>query len=210
MSISFGNIVNTPGSATLTTKGDILTHDGTSPVRLAVGSEGQVLTSQSTATYGLSWRAAPASSISKWDLIHNAVTTANGAATYTISNIPSTYHCLRFIVQGKSTSTAIATTEAFIRINGDSTSSNHIIGYGYDASQSEIDSSATYSLGINLDFAIAGSKTNYTSYLGLAEGYIYLANDTSGYKTLQWRSIGNESEEATMVMKEYWSVGIYR
>jgi hypothetical protein len=39
----------------LTTKGDIITYDGTNYVRLARGTDGQVLTSRSSATAGLAW-----------------------------------------------------------------------------------------------------------------------------------------------------------
>lgn len=39
----------------LTTKGDLLASDGTNDVRLAVGTNGQVLTASSTATAGVTW-----------------------------------------------------------------------------------------------------------------------------------------------------------
>ena len=39
----------------LTTKGDIITYDGTNYVRLARGTDGQVLTSRGSATAGLVW-----------------------------------------------------------------------------------------------------------------------------------------------------------
>lgn len=39
----------------LTTKGDIITYDGTNYVRLARGGDGQVLTSRASATPGLAW-----------------------------------------------------------------------------------------------------------------------------------------------------------
>jgi hypothetical protein len=44
-----------PGSVILTTKGDVLTHDGSTVVRLGVGTNGQVLTANSTATDGIEW-----------------------------------------------------------------------------------------------------------------------------------------------------------
>jgi hypothetical protein len=40
---------------TLTTKGDVLTHDGANENRLGVGTEGQVLTADSTAANGVKW-----------------------------------------------------------------------------------------------------------------------------------------------------------
>jgi hypothetical protein len=39
----------------LTTKGDIVTHNGTNSVRLAVGSDGDVLTADSAQTNGIKW-----------------------------------------------------------------------------------------------------------------------------------------------------------
>ena len=44
----------------LTTKGDIVTHDGTNSVRQAVGTNGYVLTADSTQTNGIKWAAAAA------------------------------------------------------------------------------------------------------------------------------------------------------
>ncbi len=40
------------------TKGDLIGHDGSASVRLAVGTDGQILTADSTATSGLKWAAA--------------------------------------------------------------------------------------------------------------------------------------------------------
>jgi hypothetical protein len=48
----------------MTTKGDIITHNGTDSVRLAVGTDNYVLTASSTAANGLAWKAAPPASLS--------------------------------------------------------------------------------------------------------------------------------------------------
>lgn len=45
-------------SSTLTTKGDLLVHDGTALARLPVGTNGQVLTADSTQPDGVKWAAA--------------------------------------------------------------------------------------------------------------------------------------------------------
>jgi len=44
----------------LTTKGDVLTHDGNKEIRLGVGANGEVLTSDSTAPNGIKWDSVPA------------------------------------------------------------------------------------------------------------------------------------------------------
>jgi hypothetical protein len=44
-----------PVSVSVTTKGDLQTHNGTDPARLPVGTNGQVLSSDSTETTGLKW-----------------------------------------------------------------------------------------------------------------------------------------------------------
>lgn len=49
--------------STLTTKGDLIVRDSTSPVRIGVGSNGQVLTADSAATPGVKW-ATPATAAS--------------------------------------------------------------------------------------------------------------------------------------------------
>jgi hypothetical protein len=45
------------GGSILTTKGDLLTHDGTTAVRLPVGADGDVLTADSTQPDGIKWAA---------------------------------------------------------------------------------------------------------------------------------------------------------
>ena len=48
-----GTMIASPSP--LTTKGDILSHDGTTPVRQAIGSDNQVLIADSSVTNGLKW-----------------------------------------------------------------------------------------------------------------------------------------------------------
>lgn len=65
----------------LTTKGDILTRDGSSGIRLAVGSNGAVLTADSTTATGLKW--APASGTAT-DL--NVTVIDNSDSPYTLTD----------------------------------------------------------------------------------------------------------------------------
>jgi len=88
MSVSFSNIVLTPGSATLTTKGDILTHDGTNPARLGIGADGTFLQAQSSASLGLSWRTNPLGPNGDFRFISSSTITAN-TTTVSFSNMTS-------------------------------------------------------------------------------------------------------------------------
>jgi len=51
-------------AATMTTKGDLVSHDASSFARLGVGSDGQVLTADSAETAGLKWATPAAAGIS--------------------------------------------------------------------------------------------------------------------------------------------------
>lgn len=53
--IGGGAVINIVGATVLTTKGDLITFDGTNIIRLAVGADGQVLKANSGETSGLEW-----------------------------------------------------------------------------------------------------------------------------------------------------------
>jgi len=80
--------------ATLTTKGDIYAATAAStPARLAVGSNDQVLTADSSTATGLKWAAAAGGSLT---LIS---TTSLTGSSVTLSSIPQTYKMLRVIMK---------------------------------------------------------------------------------------------------------------
>jgi hypothetical protein len=62
----------------LTAKGDIITYDGTNYVRLARGSNGQVLTSRDSASAGLAWE----------DRAVSSTGVSNGALRYWLNGLP--------------------------------------------------------------------------------------------------------------------------
>ena len=77
-------------------KGDILSHDGTSRIRVATGTSGQILTASSSA--GLLWKTFSTSAANATVALIADVTTTSSLSTYTISSIPSTYQDLKLFM----------------------------------------------------------------------------------------------------------------
>lgn len=74
----------------LTTKGDLLTHDGSSHVRLPVGTDGYVLSANSGVTNGVEWVANTAG-VALADMIFGETPTGTidgSNATFTLANTP--------------------------------------------------------------------------------------------------------------------------
>ena len=87
--------------ALLTTKGDIIAATGAStPARLGIGTDGQVLTADAASSAGVKW-ATPASG----SLTLLSTTTLSGA-TVTISSISQSYKSLFMIISGVTNATA--------------------------------------------------------------------------------------------------------
>jgi hypothetical protein len=100
----------------LTTKGDIIAATGAStPARLAVGTNDQVLTADSTAATGMKWATAASGGMTLL-----STTTLSGAST-TVSSINQTYTNL--IVQVNNATTS-ASVQFQVRANGSATVSN--------------------------------------------------------------------------------------
>jgi hypothetical protein len=69
--------------STLTTKGDVLVRNSTVPTRLGVGTNGQVLTADSTAATGLAWATASATSGPAFSAYPTGTAQTVSAATWT-------------------------------------------------------------------------------------------------------------------------------
>lgn len=119
--MSISDLIVTPSITSLTTKGDILTHDGTSLSKLAVGANGAVLSAQSTATVGLSWRTTALAATGVYTYIGSSVITSD---TATVSFNAASYDMI--IVQGIARSSA-DTNELEVKLqNSDSALSQWI------------------------------------------------------------------------------------
>jgi hypothetical protein len=115
MSVSFSEQVSTSGSSSLTAKGQILTHDGTSAIGVSVGTNGQIVSAQSSATSGLSYITIN-SSTAIYALISSTSLSAS-ATSITFGTIPSSYRHLELVFFGAFSGATDA--QLGIRINGD-------------------------------------------------------------------------------------------
>jgi len=124
----------------ISSKGDIVTHDGTTAKSFPVGTDGQILTAQSTAPSGIVWANLNTGSTQYYKLIESKFLTA-AANSVTFSSIPSTYDQLSLVVlQKRADNTSVVTSN--IRFNSDTgakyqvTERNNFSGIGNSTSTS--------------------------------------------------------------------------
>jgi hypothetical protein len=113
----FNNASAATQKSTLTTKGDIYAATAAStPARLGVGTNGQVLTADSTAATGLNWSTVASSS--NFTLLNSGATALPAAASYTLSGLAGAYSQFAIFVSGASSNAANA--YFYVRLNGSS------------------------------------------------------------------------------------------
>jgi hypothetical protein len=138
-------------------KGDLIAATAAdTPARLAVGTNGQVLTADSTAGTGLAW-ATPAAS-GGWTSIASG---SLGTAPLTLSSISGSYKDLRLVLRDYSTASA---TLMALRCNNDSTASAYNQSGTYQST-----TTATTFAGLNsyvlMDYGLNMSSTDYRNAL---------------------------------------------
>lgn len=201
MSVGFSESVVTPGINSLVSKGDILSSDGTSRVRVPVGTNGKILTSQSSTSTGVFWADGPTASQSSLVLIESSTLTSE-AASYTFSSLPASYHTFRLIVQGKVTTTATGFDgrPLYIRFNGDTVANNYMLNYPFGTSGAII--SNAEDKGSYTGFYVGpvssdmGTSPDNTYYRGMLSLEISDASNTSVYKNI--RAISGNGQGPTV------------
>jgi len=162
-------------------KGDIIAATAADTVsRLAVGSNDQVLTADSSTATGLKWATPSSGGLT---LINTGGTTLSGAIT-TISSIPLTYKSLLLITRDFLPSN----DDQGLRIRFNSDSNNR---YGYSASVN-----FTTSFG-EPGFNIAPGNDNSVAN-GLAATWIYDYANTETWKIIESVSVGVNATTTTL------------
>jgi hypothetical protein len=181
-------------------KGDLITATAAdTPARLGVGTNGQLLSADSTTATGLAWTAAPSSG--GWTLIS---TTTLAGATTTLSSIPQTYTNLQMVIQGYTGNTGNAVLRVAPNGTNNATSSNYLEGYGGGGISSSYDQDITYvypnynraSLRTNANNVNVVTFYNYTSSTGYkpfnSVSYV-IGTDSNRYYTVGGGVFANNS-----------------
>lgn len=172
----------------LRSKGDIISHDGTSEYALTPGSDGQVLQAQSSAVSGLVWANADTSTLENYVAISFSKLTAV-ANSIEITGIPQTHQELICIVSARTTSTTNTyACDLYINVNTTSSGYNRLTHGASGRATSSISSNlATAQSRITVTNAILMNSSS-TSIMPVS--VITFANytDTSNKKVFHYRN----------------------
>jgi len=135
------------GISPTSAKGDILSFDGSSRSRVAVGTNGQILTARSSAASGIQYETSSAA-VPVFELISTTTLTAT-AATVTFSSIPDTYKWLKIVADANSNSSNGLAPR--IVLNSDTSKSNYYY-YIYRDGASVTTSRSNASNGVTVNF----------------------------------------------------------
>lgn len=204
MAVNSFNASNPP----LTTKGDVYGFS-TVPTRVPVGTDGQVLTADSSASTGLAW-ATPASG----SMTSIATGTLSGA-TVSITSISGSYKDLRLLIRNPQTPSR---TAVYMQFNTDTTAlygtSNDSSSAGAFADSNQIFLNTAQDSGNNKN-KIDVSLQDYTDTTSFKIGFInnFRIDDTTGqetsHNTLVYRSTSAITSIQLKLASGSWSGGTY-
>jgi hypothetical protein len=168
-------------------KGDLIGATGAdTPARLAVGTNGQFLSADSTAATGLAW----ATPTSGGMTLINAGGTALTGASVVIGSIPATYKHLLIVVNSMFISAA--SDSVYLRLNGD-TGSNYTNGYVRQIAGTLTGQGGTSGSFIE-PFPRVNTSTARLSSNGAIWIYQYTQNDSVG---ITFQTAGSEGSSVT-------------
>ena len=178
----------------LTTKGDLFGFD-TADARIPIGTNGHILTADSTQSLGLKW-AAPAAAGASWSILNSGGTALTGAATVTVSGISGKDKILVLFDQASSASGA---STIAVRFNTDTASNYYRYGATVANSGIGIRAGAAASFEIGLMSANAASRVC---------GYLLMSGaNASGVK--QITLAGSGTTDGSSDMQAYMLGGYY-
>ena len=175
----------------LRSKGDIVSHDGTTNIVISPGTNGQILTAQSSTTSGLQWVDGPTTPTEYWIPIAVASATT-GTRNVTVSNISGSYEDIVILFSSLGETTPYE-YNICINFNSDTTNANYGNKYaGWTRQATTTPSLDTGTADQRPDYTqcgMAGGNVSRQPTMGMMRIYSYAT--TSHYKlwTLDWTVI---------------------
>jgi hypothetical protein len=175
-------------NAIVDAKGDLIGATAAdTPARLAVGTNGQVLTADSTAGTGLAW-ATPTSSTESYSLLNAGGTTLTGATTITVSGL-SGYNNLHIIIETASS----ANSSSSMTFKFNSSATNHTYYSGINQANSTY-SASVFDTNYGSNVGAVNFSKMASSASGVVVGYIKVyGSNTTAVKPFHYSGAGSTS-----------------